>query len=121
MFSAEENQKIVQKMQDSTFIFRGVLQYVLDIFEIFAEVCFPSERFRKPLPLNHFQDLKIHTTPTKSTINIASANLGEVRSLLFSYVPTCSIPPVERMPLVEEASLVGMVRGWEFPKKAVTV
>ena len=53
----------------------------LDIFKIFAEDC--------------FSDRGTHaSTPTQSTINIASAKLGVVRILPFSLVPAIRTPQI---------------------------
>ena len=56
-------------------------------------------------------------TLTKSTINIAGAKLGVVRSLVFfSQVPTIRTPPANTIPPNEELrSFVRMVRGWRSP------
>ena len=48
------------------------------------------------------------TTPTKSTINIASAKLGMVRNLPFSWVPTIRTPPPLKKPPDQE----GLLWGW---------
>ena len=59
-----------------------------------------------------FKPRNPRTTPTKLTINIASAKLGVVRILRFSLVPTIRTPP-QKIPLDEEGLLWGccVVRG----------
>ena len=45
------------------------------------------------------------TTPTKSTINIASAKLGVVRILPFDHIPIICTPPPTKKPLGKEGLL----------------